>query len=353
MRIALLTNGLGFGGAERVVQALAEDLAAGGARVHVVATTRDGAVGEALRARGIPTQVLGVKSALDLGLVVRLRRWLAEHPVDILHSHLAVSDIAAAATSGGVRRVSTVHNPGVELGRTKRGLWHAALLRSHRLTAVSAAVAEPLPWPCQIIHPSLLANLDTAEPEREAARAALGLQPGTRLVLGVGRLSAVKGYDLLAAAAPRLRDAGARVALIGVGPDEARLRPHLELWGPRADAARLMAAADVFVAPSRSEGFPQAILEAMEAGRAVVATRVGGTPELVQHGVTGHLVPPESSEALAEAILALLHDRPRAERLGAAARASIRSRDLSREAMSRRYRALYEELLSESDTRAC
>jgi len=179
------------------------------------------------------------------------------------------------------------------------------------------------------------------------------------IVIGsVGRMAAVKDYPNLTLAflrllelAPALRD---RLRLVIVGEGESRefcLRllekygaGHLAwLPGERADIPALMAAMDIFVLPSLGEGISNTILEAMATGLPVIATRVGGNPELVQEGVTGRLVPPMDSEALAQALLHYARDADRRHAHGRAAREII-DRQFSIPAMVQGYLSVYDRL---------
>jgi glycosyltransferase involved in cell wall biosynthesis len=246
---------------------------------------------------------------------------------------------------GELRALSTVHNPGVELGRAKRRLWGPALRRMDAVVAVSRAARAGLPAgvSARVLPPSLI-DPDRPLPTRAEARRALGLDPACPVVLAVGRLAPVKGLDVLARAAEALPEA--EVAVIGEGPERARLAgTRLRLLGPRADAARLLPAADVVALPSRSEGFPQVPLHAMAAERPVVATRVGGTPEVVEDGGTGLLVPPEDPRALAEALRHLLATPALARRLGAAGRERLLAKGWTATGMVDATRRLYLELL--------
>lgn len=348
MRIALLTNGLGFGGAERVVEALADDLRERGHAVLVLATTRGGPIAAGLRARGHRVEVLGVSGAWDLRLVQRLGSALRAFRPDVLHSHLAVADIAAAAVrslGGAPACVSTVHNPGVEVAGLKRRLWQAALPRLDRVTAVSQAARAQLALPeVHLVRPSLV-DLDAPGLAPAEARRQLGLSPQRPLVLAVGRLTPVKGLDVLAAAVPRLRTPNVTVAVIGDGPERRALSGRgLLLMGPHPRAAEMLAAADVLALPSRSEGFPQVPLHAMAARVPVVGTRVGGTPEVVLDGVTGRLVPPEDADGLADALDSILED-PHRGRMGEAGRDRLRQAQLTRRAMTEAFERHYFELM--------
>lgn len=335
MRVALVTTGLGFGGAERIVEALAEDIAHRGCPVVVIATTRGGPIADALMNRNIPVEVLGLRHAFDARIPLALRGRLKRHRVELVHSHLAVADIAVALALGGhpgLARVSTVHNPGVELSPGKRIAWHRALRHFHRVLAVSEHVRDHLPSQVEstVLHPSLVTQLSDAS-ERLEARATLGLGPEERVVMGVGRLARIKGFDLLAQAHALVRTPGLRFLLVGDGPERPALEEGgVELLGERADAARLIAAADVVVCPSRSEGFPQVPLHAAAAGVPVVATSVGGQSEVVLDEETGLLVGPDNPASLARAIDRLFGDPSLRARLGQGARARLGERGLFR-----------------------
>jgi glycosyltransferase involved in cell wall biosynthesis len=139
-------------------------------------------------------------------------------------------------------------------------------------------------------------------------------------VVSVGRLKAPKDFATLAAALSRVH-ASHRAVVIGDGPDRRLLEGRVELLGERDDVAQQLAASDVFVLVSTSEGMPVSVLEAMAAGLPVVASAVGGIPELV--GDTALLVPPSDPDALAEALERLLGDVDLRRRLGAAARQRV------------------------------
>jgi glycosyltransferase involved in cell wall biosynthesis len=165
-----------------------------------------------------------------------------------------------------------------------------------------------------------------AEPtaaEVRGARERLGIGPAP-LVLYAGKLSLGKGTPVLLEAIDRVAAAvpGARFALAGKGAMVIPARPDLQVLGvlPQAELFALYRAADVIVVPSVwPEPLSRVLLEAMRLGRPVVATAVGGTPEAVEHGVTGLLVPRRDPEALAKALIELLLDPERRERMGRAA----------------------------------
>jgi len=191
---------------------------------------------------------------------------------------------------------------------------------------------------------------------RAAVRAELGLADGAPLVIGLGRLVAKKGFGVLLDAWPAVRAAHplAHLAIVGYGD----LREPLEAQAARMGlagcvtftgqldrelAAAYMAAADVFALPIVREGvdgLPNVLLEAMGAGRAVVASRVAGVPDVVDDGVHGLTVPERNPAALAAAIGRLLADEALAARLGAAARERV-ERELTWERTAERFERLY------------
>ena len=167
-------------------------------------------------------------------------------------------------------------------------------------------------------------------------RQELGIGPGTRLIGTVGRLSVEKGlgYFLKAGARIVARDPSVKLVLVGEGPQRKELEAlaaslgisdSVIFCGYRADAERIYPALDVFVLPSLTEGIPMALLEAMAFSRPVIASRVGGVPEVVQDGVTGIFVEPKDVDELAEKMWDLLCHPEVSVQLGIRARKRVQS----------------------------
>jgi len=208
-------------------------------------------------------------------------------------------------------------------------------------------------------------GIDVSRVERAAepqvTRALLGVPNDAPLIGAVGNIKPVKGYDVLLRALPRILESHRKARLViagGVWWDQERyaaslaelaaslgLRERVQFLGLRQDVPDLLRAMDIYVLPSRSEGTSVALLEAMAAGKPIVATRVGGTPLVVEDGVTARLVPPDDPGALASALSGLLADREAARRLGAAARRTVES-EYSVDVMVGRYVSIYEETLA-------
>jgi glycosyltransferase involved in cell wall biosynthesis len=191
--------------------------------------------------------------------------------------------------------------------------------------------------------------------DREAARAALGVAPGDLLAIQVAALAPHKSQTTLLRAAAALATSAPRlhVWIAGEGTlREALLAEHralgldnrVRLLGFREDVVPLLRAADLFVLSSYLEGLGTSVLDAMAAGLPVVATEVGGVPEMVRHEVTGLLVPPRDPAALARAMERLVGDPTLRARLGGAGRVAARAFGADRTAAATR--GLYEELLA-------
>ena len=283
-----------------------------------------------------PPPLLGMRFTLQLAAMLRRQQ------IDLVHSHSTIGSLCALPASRIWRRRSIIETcHGREFwreGKRIRGsFWldHQASRFLDRFIAVSHATArylrETKGIPSNkivVIHNGRdLRSLLPPKPEQIAkARAELGLT-NEQAVLLLGRLAKEKGHGLLLDALKILGSRRPRLIAIfaGIGPLEAELKAkykaagltdQVRFLGYRTDLQRLMAAADLVVLPSISEGLPLAAIEALAAARPVVATETGGIPEIVLNGQTGLLVPPCDSVALAEAMHRVLSDPALALRLG-------------------------------------
>ncbi len=274
------------------------------------------------------------------------REFAAARPA-IVHTHLFKADVAGAALVGRRRRgravlVSTKHNEdrylvGATLrAATWRTLGRRAAKRADAVVAITHGVAAffrdtlgDAVGEMTVIPYGLPAPRTVGADEIAAFRAKCGVEGDATLVLCVARLDAQKDHATLIRAMPQVtarRDA--RLVLLGRGPMDAELRAlaaatpgsNVVFAGFVDDPAPAFAAADVVALPSKWEGLGLALVEAAQHGRPVVATRVGGIPEVVVDGVTGLLVAPGDEDALAAAITRVLDDRELGARLGDAAR---------------------------------
>ncbi len=310
------------------------------------------------RASSIPVEAVRMGSATDIGAIVRLRRLMRERGVSLVHTHSSVDSwlggFAAKSLGRPVVRSRHVSIPIrrrralvyrladriITSGEGVRAMVIGAGITPERVVAISAGVDSAR------FHPGvsgkavrdelglgaapvvgLVANVRGSKGHNvflDAARAVLAVAPETRfLIVGDG-----VGFD----------DVKGRVRQLGL---EARVR----LTGFRRDIPEVMAALDVLALPSiRSEAIPQVIPQALAVGTPVVASTVGGSPELIRDGENGRLVPPADPAALADAILALLREPERARAMARAGQMMVQAR-YTIDATMARTTAVYRELL--------
>jgi glycosyltransferase involved in cell wall biosynthesis len=362
LRIAQLIETDGPGGAEMVVAQLATALQTAGAHCVVfLPANHEGWLGRQLNGTGVAIEYFHVDRPLSRTCARTLLQAFRRHRINVAHSH----EFSMAVYGGwtcwrlGVQHVITMHGVRYYAGRLQRRLaMRAAVAASARTVAVSAPLAQHmrrdllLPSDCVLTIPN---GVRCVEPGRVTLREELRLGSADRLLVAVGNLYPVKGHVHLIDALARLatQHPTLHVAIGGRGQLEeslkARAHEHgiadrVHLLGLRSDVAALLAAADLFVLPSLSEGLPLALLEAMFAGCPIVASDVGEVRLALDRGEAGVLVAPGDAAALAAAIDRLVRDPHEARRLGNRAAAHARAEyDLS--TMIERYVALYEAAL--------
>ena len=356
----------GVGGLERVVQTLAAAQHAVGHRVHVAAVVgglpaaAQSLFADPLRTAGItvhPLTLPGRAYLRERTAVAALVRTLG---CEVIHTHGYRPDVvdAAGGRRAGAAAVTTVH--GFTGGGWRDHAYEWLQRRAFRRFDAVVAVSEPLYTQLGahgIAHDRLHLLVNAWRPfatllDRNTARRALGLAGDAVTIGWVGRVSAEKGLDVLLDAASLMGNEAPRVAVIGDGAQRAALEARhgalrdsgrLVWCGTVPDAARHLAALDALVLSSRTEGTPMVIYEAMAARAPIIATRVGGVPNMLAPD-EAMLVEPESPAALARAIRALLHDavgaRARAER---AHERLVRDTDV--QAWERRYAGIYQNAL--------
>jgi glycosyltransferase involved in cell wall biosynthesis len=258
-------------------------------------------------------------------------QWCRQTRVSVVHTTELYSNIFGlpAAAMGHVPvRIGNRREINPDKRPAQIALQRAAYACAHKVIANSRAAADRLMSECVPAHKiAVISNgLDVDEFSSRSAR------PSLRRVVVVANLRPEKGHDVLMEAAVEVvrRFPDARFELAGGGPELAALQARaaaspvshvFTFLGHCPDVAARLQANDIFVLPSRSEAFPNAVLEAMAAGLPIVASAVGGIPELVDNERSGLLVAPDDPRALAERICRLMTDPALAGRLGAAARA--------------------------------
>ncbi len=349
IKILHVVDTLGLGGAERFLVGLVTHLDRERFHPMVAWLTASGPFEEQLREQRIPVVGINARGHRDFKAWQRLVEVMRGEQVHIVHTHLFVDGFygrLAAMWSKVPVRIVTQQNayddPARRLPRWQ--IWTNRLLvpTTQHFVAVSRAAAEYLhkvewvPWRKISLIPNAIEPPAPVPPERVQALRREWLGPdGSGPLLGtVARLEPQKGLDVLIRAVAVLSPLmpGMRCIMVGRGGLEEELRTlarslgvegQVLFLGPRSDIPAILAALDIFVLPSRFEGLSLALLEAMAAGKPVVATAVSGTVEVIQDGETGVLVPPEDEVSLARALLDLISQPRRARTLGERARTHV------------------------------
>ena len=341
--IAHINLARGFRGGERQTELLVRGLSAAGWRQRVIVRRSQPL---AARLAGIPH----IEVATVPGNV--LQAALALRPADLVHVHEARALQAAwlNALTGGAAYLVTRR---VQQGPSHHALNRAMYRRAARVVVLSEAIGAALraldPALRYRVVPSASAGLDADREQAAAIRQRFG---GRFLVGHVGALvDAHKGQRQIIAVARELARTAPEVSfvLVGSGPDEAVLRAeaadlaNLHFAGQVEDVGNYLAAFDLFLYPSRHEGLGSILLDAMTFGLPVVATRVGGIPEIVTDGANGLLCEPDDIAGLAAAVMTLHADADLRARIGVANRTSAQR--YSPDAMTGQYISIYRELV--------
>jgi len=329
---------------------------------------RDPAFGITARAGSLPIDYVEVveRHSADWRVLPQLREIVRARRIQIVHSHDYKTDVLALLLRAcdGVIPVSTAHGWSGETrkDRVYYDVNKRTLRRFPLVMAVSGRIRDELvrygSRPDRVVVVPNGIDTDDFQPRpdiRQQMRRQLGLAPTTFVAGAVGRLETVKCFDVLIDAFRMVREhvPDSRLYIAGEGPCRGALEAQIAqlgltgacvLLGHRGDVSALCQAFDVCVQSSRSEGSPNAVLEAMALEVPVVATDVGGTGELVTHGEHGLLVPSGDAAALAASIEACAADPQACERRVRAARAKIEA-ELSFDGRCRKIEAVYQHLV--------
>ncbi len=370
--VAHVIHSLGAGGLENGLVNLINRTPPDRYRHAIVCLTESGSFQQRLEDPTVPVISLHQKPGHRFGDYLDVWRVLSRLRPDIVHTrNLSALEVQVPAFFlPGVKRVHGEH--GRDVFDLEGKNWKYNLLRKavRPLVGKYITVSQDLRrWLIEVVKvpPQRVVQIYNGVDQtrfqpvdrRPAVSAPEGFLSADSLVVGtVGRLAAVKDQATLLRAFARLQEtdglgARLRLLLVGDGPERARLETLADaleignrLWitGERNDVPRMLQLMDLFVLPSLGEGISNTILEAMATGLPVVATKVGGNPELVEPGVTGQLVPPGDPEALADAMAGILSRPETAREMGRAALSRVRA-DFHWERTVARYLAVYDELL--------
>jgi glycosyltransferase involved in cell wall biosynthesis len=367
-KVLHLIGGGEFGGAERHVLSLMQ---ATDQRIitPMLACLCEGPFAEMATAAGFTTATWPMKHKLDLAPREKLKAFIAEQGIDLLHTHGVRANFLARPLAARLQLpvVTTFHSDLAFDYRHRLEYWFATALTriGNRYTdifiAVSASIARGMakmgipPDKTVTIHN----GIDPAAFAKALTKTELhnryGFPEGAKIIGTVARLHPVKGHPVLLHAAARLAPEHPDVfyLLIGDGQERRALEKmagdlgiarQVVFAGFVEEVESLYAALDIFCLPSLMEGMGLSLVESMFCETPVVASRVGGIPELVTDGVDGLLVPPENSTALADALQRLLNDPEYGRQL--ATRGKITAGRFTITAMARQVEAVYQKLLA-------
>lgn len=361
--ILYLSTSSGPGGAERVISNLASSLDPDRYR-PILCLFRPGWIQERSENRGVRTYIIPTHGMTDWRWALRIRQLLREEKVNLIHAHEFDANVQGtfAATIAGIPLIATVHGKNYFWERLRRRLAYRWVSRRTTMVTVSQNLKDFViekvgvsPDRLKVVYNGVEALPHCDEADVTECRRELGLPESDRVVGVVGNLYPVKGHQYLIDGIPSILNKCPNTSFIfaGRGQLEAELKEQVNrlgldkrvhFLGLRQDIPRILALLDIFVLPSLSEGLSMAILEAMIAGKPVIATQVGGNPELVVDGETGFLVPPRDSQALASKIATLLTNRQQAIQF--AERGKRRAEgQFSLGTMVKTYQTLYDERL--------
>lgn len=361
--ILYLSTSSGPGGAERVISNLSASLDPARFRA-ILCLFRPGWIQTHTESRAVSTYVIPTHGMFDWRWMLRFKRLLKAEHVDLIHAHEFDANVQGTlvAVLSGIPVVATVHGKNYFWEKGRRRLAYRWVSRRATMVAVSQDLKHFLvekvgidPGHVKVVYNGVdaLPQIDSSDIRK--CREELELPSGSQIVGVIGNLYPVKGHQYLIASIPSVLAKCPNTTFIfaGRGQLEAELRSQalqlgvderIRFLGLREDIPRILSILDVFVLPSLSEGLSMAILEAMIAGKPVIATNVGGNPELVEDGETGYLVPSQNSQTLADRLITVLTNRDRALKFGTTGQRHAQGR-FSLQTMVHEYQALYDQCI--------
>ncbi|MDP8927709.1 MAG: glycosyltransferase [Actinomycetota bacterium] len=368
IKVLAIIDSFSLGGAERLLATLARAAPGAGLSLQVASlappTPERDLMLPVLEAAGLEVGFLGVRRLADPHAIPRLVRAIRGSGCDLVHAHLDYAAILAtpAARLAGRPVVCSFHTMPQDVRGRESVKWRLAVAAAARASATifvsEAARREFARQYLSRANWTVIANgLDLSEFDESVATTPpdLKIPPAAPLVTIVAAMRPLKGHaDALGAWCTVVRQVPeARLLLVGTGEEESRLRAlshdlriadRVIFAGVRRDIPRIMQASTLVLLPSRTEALPTTLIEAAACAKAVVATRVGGVPEVVEDGVSGLLVDPHDLKGLASAVVSLLLDPDRREGMARHARRLTEERfDMHR--WTSRLRAVYERAL--------
>lgn len=326
-----------MGGAERMLHTVLShlDRTRLDFRVAYLSERQESPMRTRIESLGVPVDYISIRRMTQPTGLPRVIRYLREQRFDLVHTQLVTSIVlgSAAAKWLGIPSVATLHTldtppPGSRTEKRRMMMWWVLRRWADRVIAVSEQTRrhhiEYGRIPAGKVH-VLYNGVDCGrfqtegKPWRGEVREELGIPAEAPVMMTVAVLREPKGIQHMIAAMPGIIEQApeTRYVIVGSGPYENELKDlamaspaaeAIQLTGPRDDVPELLAAADIFVHPTLDDALPTVLAEAMAAGKAIVASDVGGVPEMVQDRINGLLVPPADVGALADACVSLIQD---------------------------------------------
>ncbi len=347
IRILYVIDALEFGGGERGFSQLSTGLNRERFKTYLAAHP-DSKLEKMVKQENIPFFPIEMDRRVNFKTIAQLLRIISQNRINIVHSMGARADFFAGMAVRKLPETSlvcTVAMPvgGFDIGFIRKIIYKIADHFSSRYVtqfiAVSKAIKEQLVRRCNIHSGRITVVYNGVELDQynqnmnasEKIRYSLGITDDYPIIGAIGRLVYQKGYSHFLRAAKQVYEEKkyVRFVIVGHGPEEDNLKSMAKslgishvctFAGLRRDIPELLSAFDVFVLSSVLEGLPRIVIEAMAMGRPIVATDIDGVREELEDGITGLLVPPENSDALAESIIDLLVDKDKSSQMGINAR---------------------------------
>jgi glycosyltransferase involved in cell wall biosynthesis len=366
VNVALVISDLHAGGAERLLVDMVSSWRQQGEPIipHVY-TLRDGPIRNELEAQGCAVSSSPVRQRINLLVIPWLIRSFIKDRIHLAHLHLPRAGFYGrlAATVSWLPVLYTEHNLLEIYNPLSRFLNQSTYFLNSHVVAVSDAVLTSVrqhsrysPTKLTRVYNGISLGNGMIPMNRLSVRNNLNIPNDAPIVGTIANLHPRKGLKFLLHAVSLLLKEFSDLHCVIIGRDDGEgdtlcsiahqlyIEQHVHLLGYKKNARQLLSAFDVFVLPSLYEGLPVALIEAMAAGLPIVATRVGGTPELIMHGQTGLLVEPENVTDLTASIRSLLINPGRRAQMGEAAQILMK-KEFTAESMAKRYAELYQALV--------
>jgi glycosyltransferase involved in cell wall biosynthesis len=374
LRILFLIDSLGMGGAERLMVPYLHAFVSAGFQPRVCAfQVRDGnPLAQDIEQVGVSVDVLPVRNLRNLDTLPRLLRYMREQYVDVLHTQLEFANTfgTIAARILGIPSVCTLHTMDM-FPKRSRAYWRTQIMQQtlrHFCSRIIAVSEETRQYHIRLAHfsPEKIVTLynginlapfeAVGMQERQAVRQEFQIPQDAPVLATVAVLRQPKGIQYMLEALPRILEAvpDARYLVVGDGEHRAVLQGMAQTYGiaeqvifagTRKDVPAMLAASDIFVLPTLTEALPTVLAEAMGTQKPIIASAVGGVPEMVIPERNGLLVPPADPAPLAEACIRLLRDPAQAQMMGKTGRMIARER-FEITVQAQRLGTLYQEVLA-------